>query len=71
VTTEISTQEKPNTFIKNKIVAKRGGNVAGNARKQTEKEIGRSIVSKGNYLQTSESIKGGKIKKPPTQTKLH
>lgn len=57
VTTEISTQEKPNTFVKNKMVAKRGGNVAGNARKQTEKEIGRSIVSKRNYLQTPESVK--------------
>ena len=57
MTTEISTQEKPNTFTKNKIVAKRGGNVAGNARKQTEKEIGRSIVSKRNYLHTPEKIK--------------
>ena len=45
VTTEISQQEKPDTFVKNKKVAERGGNVAGNARKQTEKEIGRSVVS--------------------------
>ena len=50
VTTEISQQEKPDTFVKNKKVAERGGKVAGNARKQTEKEIGRSVVSKGNYL---------------------
>jgi hypothetical protein len=50
VTTEISQQEKPDTFVKNKKVAKRGGGVAGNARKQTEKELGRPIVSKGNYL---------------------
>ena len=50
VTTEISQQEKPDTFVKNKKVAERGGNVAGNARKQTEKEIGRSVVSKENYL---------------------
>ena len=40
VTTEISQQEKPDTFVKNKKVAERGGNVAGNARKETEKEIG-------------------------------
>ena len=45
VTTEISQQEKPDTFAKNKKVAERGGNVAGNARKQTEKEIGRTVVS--------------------------
>jgi len=57
VTTEISQQEKPDTFAKNKKVAERGGSVAGNARRQTEKEIGRSVVSKKNYLQTPESQK--------------
>jgi len=50
VTTEISQHEKPDTFVKNKKVAERGGSVAGNARKQAEKEIGRSVVSKDNYL---------------------
>ncbi len=70
VTTEISQQEKPDTFVKNKKVAERGGNVAGNARKQTEKEIGRSVVSQKNYLprrqaglQTPESRKQLKAKK--------
>ena len=50
VTTEISKQEKPDTFHKNKQVAKRGGSVAGNARKQTEKELGKSIITKENFL---------------------
>ena len=50
VTTEISQKEKPNTYNKNKQVAVRGGGVAGKARKETEKEIGRSVVSKENYL---------------------
>ena len=63
VTTEISQQEKPDTFVKNKKVAKRGGSVAGNARKQTEKEIGRSVVSQKNYLQTPESRKQLKASK--------
>jgi len=63
VTTEISQQEKPDTFVKNKKVAERGGNVAGNARKQTEKEIGRSVVSKDNYLQKPEIRKRLKAKK--------
>lgn len=63
VTTEISQQEKPDTFVKNKKVAERGGNVAGNARKQTEKEIGRSVVSKDNYLQNQENRKKLKAKK--------
>jgi prophage antirepressor-like protein len=50
VTTEISQTEKPDTLEKNKKVAKRGGGVAGTARRETEKELGRSIVSKKNYL---------------------
>jgi len=51
VTTEISKQEKPNNFDKNKQVAKRGGNVAKNARIDTEKELGRSVVSEDNFLE--------------------
>ncbi|MBU1599097.1 Bro-N domain-containing protein [bacterium] len=51
VTTEISQKEKPETFEKNKKVAKRGGGVAGKARKETEKELGRSMISDENYLE--------------------
>ena len=54
VTTEISQNEKPDTFIENKQVAQRGGNVAGVAREQAEKELGRSIVSNQNFLLGSE-----------------
>ena len=50
VTTEISQQEKPEDFEKNKDVARRGGNVAGVARKETEKELGHSVISSENYL---------------------
>ena len=50
MTTEISKEEEPDTFDENKNVAKRGGNVAGNARKNAEKELGRSVISKKNYL---------------------
>jgi len=45
VTTEISKKEKPETFSENKNVAKRGGKVAGDARRNTEKELGRSIIN--------------------------
>jgi prophage antirepressor-like protein len=62
VTTEISQKEKPNTFEKNKKVAKRGGNVAGKARLETEKELGRSVISKQNYL-------GNSLKKEIDDTK--
>ena len=54
VTSEISQKEKPDTFIENKQVAQRGGNVAGVAREQAEKELGRSIVSNQNFLLGSE-----------------
>jgi len=57
VTTEISKKEKPETFNKNKKVAKRGGGVAGKARKETEKEIGGSVISKDNYLEEPEDKK--------------
>ena len=61
VTTEISEQEKPDTFTGNKKVARRGGTVAGNARKDTEKELGRSIVSDENYL--SDQLPGNEQNK--------
>ncbi len=54
VTTEISQQEKPTGLPENKKVATRGGNVAGNARKETEKELGRSVISSKNYLKISQ-----------------
>lgn len=54
VTTEISQKENPDTFHKSKKIAKRGGNVAGIAREQTEKELGRSVVSPTNYLDSSK-----------------
>jgi len=55
VTTEISKEEEPDTLSKSKEVAKRGGKVAGNARKETEKELGRSVVSGNNYLDMKKS----------------
>ncbi len=57
VTTEISFLEKPKGIDENKKVAKRGGGVAGNARKQTESEIKRSVISKENYLQMNNPKK--------------
>ena len=50
VTTEISKKEQPKTFRQSQKVAKRGGGVAGKARKETELELGNSIISKKNYL---------------------
>jgi len=55
-TTEISKEEKPNTFEKNKAVAKRGGGVAGNARKEIEQQTGKSVVSSKNNVDFSRLI---------------
>lgn len=55
VTTEISQNEKPKGMPENTKVANRGGNVAGNARKETEKELGRSVVERKNYLPPKKS----------------
>ena len=60
VTTEISKQEKPQGMPENKKVARRGGKVAGNARKNTEKELSKSIISRDNHLklERQRSLKG-------------
>jgi len=50
-------------FNKCKDAAQRGGKVAGNARKETEKELGRPVVSKDNYLKIPEKEKRKQISK--------
>jgi DNA-damage-inducible protein D len=59
---EASTQaivqtKQPKGFIENKKVAKQGGNVAGNARKELEEKTGKKVVSKENYLELGQSAK--------------
>jgi len=50
-TTQITKVEHPEGFNENKRVAKRGGNVAGIARKKLEQETRRKVISRKNYLQ--------------------
>ena len=56
VTTEISQKEEPETFLESKKIAKRGGKVAGVAREETEKELGRSVSTPNNYLPKHNSL---------------
>lgn len=49
-TTEITKAEHPHGFIPNKYVSQRGGRIAGEARKHLERETGKKVVSKKNYL---------------------
>ena len=47
-TTGISQAEKPEGMAENLTVAQRGGRVAGNARKELEREMGRPVISAEN-----------------------
>lgn len=47
-TTEISKEKEPKTFHENKVVARKGGNVAKAARLQLEKTTGKKVVTKLN-----------------------
>jgi len=51
VATEITQERDSKGFMECQNSAKEGGEVAGNARKDAEKKLGRSIISKGNYLE--------------------
>ncbi|MEE1156098.1 MAG: BRO family protein [Methanobrevibacter sp.] len=47
-TTEISKVENPDGFKESRNVAKRGGNIAGNARRELESVTGKTVISKKN-----------------------
>jgi len=47
-TTEFSKKEDPKTFDQSKDIATKGGNVAGNARKDIEKQLGEPVVTSKN-----------------------
>jgi len=62
-TTEIHQNENSQGTSKLAKDAKAGGSIAGNARKELEKKLGRSIISNKNYLQVKESKNKSKLKK--------
>ncbi len=47
-TKEISREKKPKTFRENKVIAKQGGTIAGNTRKEIEEKTGREVISPMN-----------------------
>ncbi len=53
-TAEISKAKKPNNLKENKRVAKQGGTIAGNARKEIEEKTGKKVVSNQNAKQLVE-----------------
>jgi len=62
-TTEITRKKDAQGFGENKIAARKGGKIAGDARKKLETETGDDVVSTENYLSEPESIKRLKRKK--------
>jgi len=58
-TTEISKEKDPKNFDESKIIAKQGGTIAGNTRREIEAKTGKKIVSPQNAKQ----LKLGKTRK--------
>jgi len=50
-TTEISREKQPEGFEQNRVIAKQGGTIAGNTRKEIEEKTGKSVVSTKNAKQ--------------------
>ena len=47
-TTEISKEKKPKGFEESKIIAKQGGTIAGNTRREIEAKTGKKVVTTQN-----------------------
>jgi DNA-damage-inducible protein D len=59
-TTEIVKTKNPKGFVENQKVARQGGAVAGNARRELESKTGKKVVTKENYL--PETMKNKQLK---------
>ena len=55
-TKEISSAENPKTLDENKAVAKAGGRIAGNARKELERSTGKAVVTAHNAAQLNHVV---------------
>jgi len=62
-TTAIVKTKDPKGFVENKIVAKQGGKIAGDARKALEVKTGQKVITSENYLPESKVPKQIKGKK--------
>ena len=56
-TTAIVKTKNPKGFKQNKVVARQGGTIAGDARKALELKTGEKVVSEDNYLTAKEKKK--------------
>ena len=54
-TTEISKEKKPITFEDNKRIARQGGTIAGNTRREIEEKTGKRVVTRQNAKQLGKT----------------
>jgi len=58
-TTEISQKRKPNTWEENRRVAREGGGIAGNARRQIEEKTGKKALSPRKFKPKNSELSSG------------
>jgi hypothetical protein len=61
-TTEISKKREPKTFPENRQVAREGGGIAGNARKQIESKTGKKVITSQNAKTLNNKREPEKLK---------
>lgn len=57
-TTELTKTLNPQGMEDNKSVARKGGTVAGNARKEIEQQTGRAVITSKNALELNNVVTG-------------
>lgn len=55
-TTELSKEHQPETFQENQEIARRGGKIAGEARKSIEADTGKPVITSQNAAQLNQLI---------------
>jgi len=55
-TTELSKEHQPETFEENKKIARRGGRIAGEARKSIEADTGKPVITSQNAAQLNQVV---------------
>ena len=69
-TTDITRTRDAQGIEENKQAARRGGQIAHNARKELEQETGKSVISKDNFLGLTEQKKLENKKKNDKKQRL-
>lgn len=60
-TEEISKEKKPKTITENRMIARQGGTIAGNTRKEIEAKTGKKVISQLN-AKSDKSLEEAKKK---------